>query len=316
MGMNGVQFQKGLSLGEFFRRYGTKEGCEQAVLAWRWPEGFACPGCGQGEHTTFRRGGLLYLQCCHCRHQASLLAGTVFESSKLGLPRWFQAMYLLTQAKNGVSALELMRHLGVCYKTAWSLKHKLLQAMVVAEESRQLTGRVEIDDAYFGGERHGGKPGRGSENKVPFVAAVQTTQDGQPQYVCLKQCRFTKTALAAFIAKSMVRPLTVVSDGLVCFTTAEDAGVHDRTVTGGGKDCVALPQFKAVNTVLGNLKTSVAGTYHAFAFAKYADRYLAEFQFKFNRRFSMHELLASLTRAVIRAAPQPVRTLRLAEVCR
>lgn len=315
MATNRVQFQKGLSLSEFVRRYGTQEGCEQAVLTWRWPEGFACPGCGQAEHTTFRRGGLLYLQCCHCRHQASLLAGTVFQSSKLGLPRWFQAMYLLTQAKNGVSALELMRHLGVCYKTAWSLKHKLQQAMALAEDSRKLTGRVEVDDAYFGGERHGGKPGRGSENKVPFVAAVQTTERGQPELVCLKQCRFTKAAMADFMAKATVRPLTVVSDGLACFTTADDAGVHERTVTGGGKDSVALPQFNAVNTVLGNLKTAIAGTHHAFDFAKYADRYLAEFQFKFNRRFKMHELLQSLAKAVIVTAPQPVRTLRLAEVC-
>lgn len=87
MGMNAVQFQKGLSLSKFIRRYGSQEGYEQAVLSWRWPCGFACPACGQAKHTTFRRGGRLYLQCCQCRHQASVLTGTVFESSKLGLPR-------------------------------------------------------------------------------------------------------------------------------------------------------------------------------------------------------------------------------------
>ena len=68
---------------------------------------------------------MLYYQCCDCRHQASLIAGTVMASSKLGLRRWFQAAYVLSQAKNNVSALELKRHLGVCYQTAWSLKHKL-----------------------------------------------------------------------------------------------------------------------------------------------------------------------------------------------
>ena len=71
-----------------------------------------------------------------------------------------------------------MRHLGVCYKTAWLVKHKLMEVMRVREDSRQLDGRVEIDDAYLGGELVGGKRGRGSQNKVPFIAAVQTTPDG------------------------------------------------------------------------------------------------------------------------------------------
>mgnify|MGYP001180644419 FL=1 len=85
-------------------------------------------------------------------------------------------MQLLTQAKNNVSALELHRQVGVSYPTAWLMKHKLLEVMRQREGSRQLTGRLEIDDAYLGGQRSGGKAGRGSENKIPFVAAVQTTE--------------------------------------------------------------------------------------------------------------------------------------------
>ena len=83
-------------------------------------------------------------------------------------------------------------------------------------------------------------------------------------------------------------PLTLVSDGLGCFTAICGVGaVHDRTVTGGGKACVKLPQFRAVNTLLGNLKTALSGTYHAFDFRKYAHRYLAEVQYRFNRRFDL-----------------------------
>ena len=91
-----------------------------------------------------------------------MVAGTIFESSKLALPTWFVAMQLITQAKNGISSLELKRHLGVSYPTAWLMKHKIMEVMLQREDSRQLTGRVEIDDAYLGGEHHGGKPGRGS----------------------------------------------------------------------------------------------------------------------------------------------------------
>jgi hypothetical protein len=92
-------------------------------------------------------------------------------------------MHLLTQVRNNVAALELMRHVGVCYKTAWLIKHKLMDVMRFREDGRQLDGRVAIDDAYLGGGRSGGKTGRGSENKVPFVAAVQTTPDEKLAHV-------------------------------------------------------------------------------------------------------------------------------------
>jgi ISXO2 transposase-like protein/transposase-like zinc ribbon protein len=270
--MNRVQFQRGLSMAEFMDQYGTDAQCEAALIASRWPQGFACSTCCGPASCSFRREGRLYWQCASCRHQCSVISGTIFASTKLPLTRWFLAMHLLTQAGNNVSALELKRHLGVSYPTAWLVKHKLMEVMRLREDGRQLTGRVEIDDAYLGGERSGGKTGRGSENKVPFIAAVQTTEDGKPVVACFAQTPFTKQAVEAFAAKSLVRPLTVVSDGLGCFTAAEDAGVHERIVTGGGKVSVKLPQFQAVNTVLSNLKTAMTGTYHAIDFAKYAHR--------------------------------------------
>ena len=144
MAINRIQFQRGLSMAEFMGRYGREDQCEEALMTSRWPAGFACPRCGSVEHTTFRREGLLYFQCSGCRHQCSLIVGTIFESTKLALTQWFLAMHLLTQSKNNVSALELKRHLGVCYKTAWLLKHKLMEVMRLREDSRQLTGRVEI----------------------------------------------------------------------------------------------------------------------------------------------------------------------------
>ena len=175
MSMNRVQLQPGLSMAEFKQRYGSEVQCEEAVKAWRWPQAFSCPRCSSGSRTEFRRGTLLYLQCAACQYQCSLIAGTIFANTKLALKTWFLAMHLLTKAKTNVSALELMRDLGVSYRSAWLFKHKLMETMRLREESRQLSRRVEIDDSYLRGERAGGKPGRDSENKVPFVAAVQTT---------------------------------------------------------------------------------------------------------------------------------------------
>ena len=317
MKMNRVQFQPGLSMAEFMDRYSSDEQCEAALIASRWPSGFACPACGGGHRSTFRRQGRLYFQCTACRHQCSLTSGTIFEATKLRLSRWFLAMHLLSQSKNNVAALELMRHLGVCYKTAWLIKHKLMEVMRMREDTRQLHGRVEIDDVYLGGERSGGKTGRGSENKVPFVAAVQTTPEGQPQFVCLRQQPFTHEEVAVFAARRIAPSATVVSDGLWCFGSVRLVGAgHERIVTGGGKASARLPQFGAVNTFVGNLKRSLSGTYHAFDFAKYAHRYLAEAQYRFNRRFDLRCILSRLLRAACLSTPAPAHFIRAAEVRR
>ena len=89
-------------------------------------------------------------------------------------------MYLITQTKNGISALELSRQLGVSYNTACSVKHKLMQVMKERAGTRPLGGWVQLDGAYWGGERHGGKRGRGTPGKTPFVAAVQLNREGRP----------------------------------------------------------------------------------------------------------------------------------------
>lgn len=300
MPMNRVQFQPGLSLVEFMQRYGTEEQCEAALIGARWPQGFVCPKCGGASRSTFRRQDRLYWQCGGCSHQSSLTSGTVFENTKLPLTVWFLAMHLLTQAKNNVAALELMRHLGVCYRTAWLIKHKLLEVMRQREAGRQLTGRIEMDDAYLGGQRRGGTVGRGSENKVSFVAAVQTTESGRPHLVCFSKRAFTKESLREFMSTSIALPATVVSDGLHCFTVAKEMGMtHDRTVTGGGPSSVEIGEHWAVNTVLGNLKTAMTGTYHSIKFAKYAHRYLAEVQYRFNRRYDLRSILPRLIHAAI-----------------
>ena len=104
-------------------------------------------------------------------------------------------MHLITHAKHNSSALELERHLGVAYPTAWPVKPKIMEVMRQREESRQLGGRAEIDGAYLGREHRGGKPGRGSPNKSPFVDAVHTTESGSPVLASFSQRPFTKKSL-------------------------------------------------------------------------------------------------------------------------
>ena len=185
MARNSVQFQKGLSEAEFDRRYGTEAQCREVVIAARWPRGFQCPGCGSQRHSVVTTRELF--QCSDCRLQTSPIAGTIFASTKPPLRTWFRALYHMTQTKQGISSIELGRRLGVTQTTAWKLKHKLAQVMLERDAARQLTGRVEIDDAYVGGERGGGKRGRGAAGKTPFVAAVETTDDGKPVRIKLRR---------------------------------------------------------------------------------------------------------------------------------
>jgi transposase-like protein len=160
--MNLVQFQPGHSMREFLNMYGTDDLCEASLIARRWPCGFECPRCAVCVvQTSFARQGWRYWQCADCQYQCSAVSGTIFESSKLPLTSWFLAIRLLNQSKTSVSALELKRHLGVCYRSAWLVTHKILEVMRLAEADRQLTARLEIDDACLGGELSGGEAGRG-----------------------------------------------------------------------------------------------------------------------------------------------------------
>lgn len=314
MAQNRIQFQSGMSIPEFLAQYGTETQCEAALERVRWPDGFRCPRCGGHAHCVLHGNSRKVFQCNACRHQASLIAGTVMQGTKLPLVTWFLAIYLLSQAKTGLSALALKRQLGVSYPTAWALQHKLMQAMTEREERYVLSGTVQLDDAYLGGERAGGKAGRGSENKVPFVAAVSLNDAGHPLRVKLTPVTgFSSQAIAEWARAHLAPGSTVHSDGLACFNAVATAGcLHEPTVVAGRKP-KDLPEFQWVNTVLGNLKTSLSGSYHAFGFSKYATRYLAAFAYRFNRRFDLATLPARLLVAAVRCGPFPEPSLRLAD---
>ncbi|WP_324732129.1 IS1595 family transposase [Pseudomonas paeninsulae] len=312
MARNQVQFQPGLSLTNFLKHYATEEQCREALFKLRWPAGFICPECGhQGACCQLARR--LY-QCNRCHHQASLTARTIFDSTKLPLTTWLLAIYLLTQRKNSLSALQLSRELGVSYNTAWQLKHKIMQVMFERERNTVLSGRIEVDDAYLGGERPG-KRGRGSENKVPFIAAVQTSAEGHPQYLQLRRVRaFTLKAIGSYAQQSVAPGSTVFSDGLACFRAFDARECqHFSIVTGSGRASAQHPTFKWVNTLLGNVKNALTGTFHAFDL-KHAPRYLAEFEYRFNRRFDLGAMIERFSYAALRTPPMPYRLLKLAEV--
>jgi ISXO2-like transposase domain/Transposase zinc-ribbon domain len=296
---------KGLSEAEFRERFGTEEACREALYGMRWREGLTCLGCGGRSFCQLRTRKLF--QCNRCKKQVRLTAGTVFQDTKLPLTVWFQAIYHLTQSKGGVSSIELGRRLGVKQGTAWLIKHKLMRAMAGREAAKpKLSGRVEIDDAYLGGERSGGKRGRGAAGKTPIVAAVETTPERKPKRLRLSVVKgFRKKEVEKLAKRDFAPGSTVVSDGLSCWSAVEKAGCEHRPmVTGSGKRAAGWTPFRWVNTTLGNIKTAIAGTYHHVS-PKHAQTYLTSYAYRFNRRRQLDSIVERLAWAAMRTAPQP-----------
>jgi ISXO2-like transposase domain len=152
-------------------------------------------------------------------------------------------MYLISQAKTGLSALALKRDLGVSYRTAWLVHQKIMGAMARTDAALSLDGDVQIDDAYLGGE-HPGKSGRGSPNKVPFVAAVALSPEGHPLRVKMSPLPgFTLKAVADWARSNLMPGTNVRSDGLNCFAGVIVAGCAHSYIVVGDRKPRDLPQF-------------------------------------------------------------------------
>lgn len=314
MKKNQIQFQHGISLQEFLSEYGTENQCQQALFNWRWPQGFTCPVCGNKSHCELKRRKLF--QCNKCRTQTSITAGTIFDSTKLSITTWFLGIYFVTQSKVSVSALSLKRFIGVSYNTALLMKHKIQQVMKERDDSKPLTSVIQLDDAYWGGKKNDGQRGRGATGKIPFIAAVSLDNNGHPLQMKFSQVEsFSKDAIKAWAQKHLHHSCQIVTDGLSCFPVLGECGFeHKVIITGGGPKSVEIEEFKWVNTIIGNVKNAFHGTFHAIS-RKHFPRYLAEFCYRFNRRFDLRQLTPRFCYVAVRTAPRPQRVLIAAELC-
>ncbi len=133
------------------------------------------------------------------------------------------------------------------------------------DDSQPLSEYIQIDDAYLGGRQHGGKRGRGADGKIPFIAAIATNEEGHPMKMRLSQIEcFSKEEVTEWGKKRIEPGSVVVSDRLNYFPCVKDAGcTHNPIVTGGGPGNVEIPEFKWVNTMIGNIKNAISGTYYS-----------------------------------------------------
>jgi hypothetical protein len=282
--------------------------CRAALEKLRWPHGFICPACGHGGPAWL--AGRRRYQGNRCKRQASLTAGTISHATKLPLTTWFLALHLVATAKNGISPIELGRRLGVKPSNAWAMKQKILQVMLAREAAKPRQGRVELDDADLGGERSGGKRGRGAAGKTPFVAAVETTPERRPRKLKLLPVQgFRQREVERLARQHRASGATVISDGLSCWTAVTRAGcAHEPMVAGSGRQAAKLAPFKGVTTRLGNVKTALVGTYRQLSPA-HAARCLASFAWRFHRRFQLETMLPRFLHSAARTDPLPYRLL-------
>jgi transposase-like protein len=245
--------------------------------------------------------------CAGCSYEVSVTAGTIFQDTRLPLTLWFRAIWWVTSQKTGASALGLQRLLGLgSYRTAWSWLHKLRRAMVRPGRDR-LTGRVEVDETYLGGEKPG-KRGRGAAGKVLIVVAAQEDGTGIGRIRMRRIKDASAGSLHPFVAEAIQPGSVVRTDGWEGYNGVEQNGyIHAVTI----RKRAASGLMPRVHRVVALLKRWLLGTHQGAVSPAHLDYYLDEFTFRFNRRTSRSrgKLFYRLVQQAAAVEPVPYTTM-------
>lgn len=272
-----------MTLFDLMRSYSTDEKCRALLEKLRWPHGPTCPRC-QNQSIT-RENGKLF-RCHKCPYQFTVTTGTIFGDSHLALEKWFAAVVLICEARKGMSANQVKRTLGVSYKTAWYLCHRIRAAMASAERP-PLTGKVEMDETYVGGVKRGGKRGRGAQKEI--VVGIRQ-RNGELRFFHAEDVksgtlsRYVKDHISTDVDvivtdDSSSYPRAIESDPLF----ADHRGKHKTVKHSDGVYVDGDIHTNTVENAFSLLKRGIIGTWHKLS-AKHLSAYLAEIEFRFNRR--------------------------------
>ncbi|MEK6711041.1 MAG: IS1595 family transposase [Nitrospinota bacterium] len=275
-----------MNLIELIERYRDEDKCRKTLEELRWPEGIECPRCREHNISPIEKRGQHH--CLSCGYHFSVTVGTIFHDTHLPLWKWFITVYMMVESRKGVSANQIKRTLGVGYKTAWYLCHRIRAAMAELN-AEQLNGTVEVDETLVGGKVRG--KGRGFKgNKAIVVGAIQ--RDGK---VRLKVIEGTdKKTLHKFIREHTADDTElIITDEWPAYKGIGDHNTKHETVNHSEEEWVRGDvHTNTIEGVWSLLNRSVIGTFHKIS-AKHLDAYLDELEWRFNNRKNPYLLRVS-----------------------
>jgi transposase-like protein len=270
-----------MTLPELNDLYSTDEECREILTRLRWPEGVECPRCK--NRVVWYVESRKQFTCSECSYQFSVMTGTIFNDSHLPLPKWFMAVLLLCEARKGMSANQLKRTIGVSYKTSWYLCHRIREAMKDTAPA-MLDGVVEMDETYIGGRKRG--MGRGPHGKGKEVVIGIRQRGGPVRFFRAEDAK--SGTLAKYIRDNISKDVEcIVTDDAKAYLAAMkdcDFTENHFTVNHSAKEYVNGPiHTNTVENAFSLLKRGIVGSWHKIS-AKHLPAYLAEMEFRFNRR--------------------------------
>jgi transposase-like protein len=286
-------FEK-LNLSTLSKLFSDEDKARDLLETLRWKDGVVCPHCDAErayklepkEGSKTRKG---VWKCAICRKQFTVTVGTIFEGSRIPLSKWLMAIHLICSSKKGISALQLSRNLGLTYKTAWFMAHRIRYAMGQQPLLGKLKGTVEADETYIGGksknmhadQRAKRIAGRGSVDKAPVVTLVE--RDGRVQ---TRHMEHITSANIKRMLRECVSPdnAFLMTDEAMPYKGSKHMFLGHEVVNHSEKEYVrGIAHCNTAESVHALLKRGVMGTYHHWS-KKHLHRYLAEFDFRWNFR--------------------------------
>jgi transposase-like protein len=279
--------------------FDTDERCRELLVRLRWPNGVECPRCKMPSVELATAKQLFY--CNGCDYQFSVTSGTVFNDSHLALQKWFLATLLLCEAKKGMSANQIKRTLGVSYKTAWYLCHRIRFAMT--EVHKMLDGAIEVDETYIGARRIGKGCKAGRDNKEVVIGIIQ--RDGELKFIHVKEG--TSKAIREVMEQHVSQDVDViVTDESVLYASGlPKTQVSKRKAVNHSADEYVryengfMVTTNTVESAFSLFKRGIVGSWHRVS-PKHLASYLNEMTFRFNRRKS-HTLFTDMLRHMVTA---------------
>lgn len=275
------------SVGELQSWFASDDDCLDYLEWLRWPDGFVCPACGQPGGWRLGDGRL---RCGSCRSATSVTAGTIFDKTRTPLTVWFTACWLFATQKDGVSAQSLQRALEISsYQTAWAMLHRL-RSVLVRPGRERLTGRVEVDETFIGGEEPGLRGGRQKGKKALVGVAVEVREAkgfGRCRMAILADA--SAASLHPFVTGHVEPGATVITDAWPGYSGIDELGYtrerhSQRAARQRGQDPFGL--LSGVHRIASLAKRWLLGTHQGSVDEAHLQAYLDEFVFRFNRRTS------------------------------